>query len=68
MADLIPRLYLHGLSEGDFDLALRGLLGEDAAVSATTAACLKDQWNTELDHWHSRPLEEPIVVLDDSAV
>ncbi|MCE2456588.1 MAG: IS256 family transposase, partial [Dehalococcoidia bacterium] len=28
-ADLIPELYLHGLSEGDFDLALRGLLGAD---------------------------------------
>src|SRR5438132_1911562 len=24
---LLPELYLHGLSEGDFDLALRGLLG-----------------------------------------
>lgn len=29
---LIPELYLHGLAEGDFDLALRGLLGEDAPV------------------------------------
>nr|WP_207799151.1 transposase [Candidatus Cryosericum odellii] len=27
---LIPQLYLHGLAEGDFDLALRGLLGEEA--------------------------------------
>ena len=26
VSDLIPELYLHGLSEGDFDLALRGLL------------------------------------------
>ena len=25
VAELIPELYLHGLSEGDFDLALRGL-------------------------------------------
>ena len=25
--DLIPELYLHGLAQGDFDLALRGLLG-----------------------------------------
>ena len=36
VAELIPELYLHGLSEGDFDLALRGLLGEDASVSAST--------------------------------
>ena len=38
VAELIPDLYLHGLSEGDFDLALRGLLGEDAPVSASTVA------------------------------
>ena len=30
--DLIPELYLQGLAEGDFDLALRGLLGEEAAA------------------------------------
>ena len=24
VSELIPQLYLHGLSEGDFDLALRG--------------------------------------------
>ena len=41
VAELIPELYLHGLSEGDFDLALRGLLGEDAPVSASTVARLK---------------------------
>jgi transposase-like protein len=27
VSDLLPKLYLHGLAEGDFDLALRGLLG-----------------------------------------
>ena len=42
VADLIPELYLHGLSEGDFDLALRGLLGEEAPISASTGARLKD--------------------------
>ena len=43
VSELIPQLYLHGLSEGDFDLALRGLLGEDASVSAATVARLKDK-------------------------
>ena len=43
IAELIPELYLHGLSEGDFDLALRGLLGEDAPVSASTVARLKSK-------------------------
>ena len=28
VGELLPQLYLHGLAEGDFDLALRGLLGE----------------------------------------
>jgi transposase-like protein len=28
VSELLPELYLHGLSCGDFDLALRGLLGE----------------------------------------
>ena len=42
--DLIPELYLHGLAQGDFDLALRGLLGEEAALSASTAARLKEKW------------------------
>ena len=32
----IPELYLHGLALGDFDLALRGLLGDKAALSAST--------------------------------
>ena len=32
--ELIPELYLHGLAQGDFDLALRGLLGEEAPLSA----------------------------------
>ena len=62
VADLIPELYLHGLSEGDFGLALRGLLGEDAPVSASTVARLKDRWNAELAEWRSRLLDELEVV------
>ena len=58
IAELIPELYLHGLSEGDFDLALRGLLGEDAPVSASTVARLKSKWNDELAQWRSRPLDD----------
>ena len=36
VTELIPELYLHGLSEGDFDLALRRLLGDEAPLSANT--------------------------------
>ena len=62
IAELIPELYLHGLSEGDFDLALRGLLGEDAPVSASTVTRLKSKWNDELAQWRSRPLDDLEVV------
>jgi len=54
---LIPQLYLHGLSLGDFDLALRGLLGEAAPVSASTVARLKEGWQAEWDEWKKHPLD-----------
>lgn len=54
---LIPQLYLHGLAEGDFDLALRGLLGEDAPISASTVARLKEHWHIEWEEWRRRSLE-----------
>lgn len=53
---LIPELYLHGLAQGDFDLALRGLLGEEAPVSASTVARLKEVWQGELAQWKDRSL------------
>ena len=62
VAALIPELYLHGPSEGDFDLALRGLLGEDAPVSASTVVRLKGKWNDELAQWPARPLDDLEVV------
>jgi putative transposase len=54
---LIPELYLHGLAMGDFDLALRGLLGQKAPVSASTVARLKAGWQTEWEEWKKRPLD-----------
>ena len=51
-------MYLHGLSEGDFDLAVRGLLGEEAPISASTVARLKDKRNDELAQWRARSLSE----------
>jgi len=57
VSKLIPRLYLHGLALGDFDLALRGLLGEEAPVSASTVARLKEGWQAEWCEWKQRSLE-----------
>jgi putative transposase len=53
---LIPELYLHGLALGDFDLALRGLLGKDAPISAGTVARLKEKWQAEVEEWRQRSL------------
>ena len=60
--DLIPELYLHGLAEGDFDLALRGLLGEEAPLSPSTVARLKQKWQGEMEAWQSRRLDDLEVV------
>jgi len=59
---LLPELYLHGLAQGDFDLALRGLLGEDAPLSATTVGRLKERWHAEQAQRASRPLADLEVV------
>jgi len=63
ISELIPQLYLHGLALGDFDLALRGLLGEEAPISASTVARLKEQWQVEWEEWKSRPLDGLEVVF-----
>ncbi|MBU6432787.1 MAG: transposase [Nitrospirae bacterium] len=44
---MLPELYLHGLSTGDFDLALRGLLGEGAPLSASSIQRLKARFELE---------------------
>ncbi len=53
----LPQLYLHGLSLGDFDQALAGLLGDDAPVSPGTVARLKGVWHEEYQEWQSRPMK-----------
>ncbi len=64
---LLPELYLHGLAHGDFDLALRGLLGAAAPLSATSIARLKAGWQAEYDTWKRRRLDdlEPVYVWAD---
>ena len=62
VGELIPELYLHGLAEGDFDLALRGLLGDDAPLSKPTIRRLKAVWAEEFAAWNRRSLEDREVV------
>lgn len=60
----MPELYLHGLSTGDFDLALRGLLGEGAPLSPSSIQRLKAGWQAEYETWKTQPLPEvPVVYL-----
>jgi putative transposase len=56
--DLIPELYLHGLASGDFELALRGLLGEGAPLSPSSLQRLKEKWQGEYGQWKSVPIKE----------
>jgi putative transposase len=59
---LLPELYLHGLAQGDFDLALRGLLGEGAPLSAPSIARLKAGWQAEYELWKTRSVADLEVV------
>lgn len=53
---MIPSLYLHGLATGDFEPALRGLLGESAPLSPASVVRLKEQWEADYQAWKARPL------------
>ena len=56
--DSLPDLYLHGLASGEFELALRGLLGEQAPLSASTVARAKERWQAEYSEWQQRRIED----------
>jgi len=55
---LLSELYLHGLALGDFDLALRGLLGEGAPLSASSLVRLKATWQAQYAAWQQRDLSD----------
>jgi len=55
--DLIPWLYLKGVSTGDFSEALAALLGMNAVgLSASTVSRLKETWTDEYQEWNQRDL------------
>jgi putative transposase len=57
VGEVIPILYLRGLSTGDFRPALEGLLGEDAAgLSASTVSRLCKEWEEHHDRFRRRLL------------
>jgi putative transposase len=59
---MLPELYLHGLAKGDFELALRGLLGDGAPLSRSSIERLKASWQLEREEWQNRDLSELEIV------
>jgi len=55
LEEMIPVLYLLGVSTGDFAQALEALVGEQAqGFSANTVVRLKEKWSSEYDEWSKR--------------
>jgi putative transposase len=59
VAEVLPILYLRGLSTGDFRPALESLLGKDAAgLSSTNIARMTAQWEAEYAAFRTRSLAD----------
>lgn len=57
--ELLPLLYLKGISTGDFTEALSALLGPDApGLSAKTISRLKQKWMQDYERWRGRDLSK----------
>lgn len=59
VTEVLPLLYLHGLSTGDFRQALPTLLGEGAAgLSPSAVTRLLGAWQEEYRRWRTRSLAD----------
>lgn len=58
VAEVLPLLYLHGLSSGDFLPALEGFFGTGAGLSASTITRLAEQWQAERERFMGRDLSD----------
>ena len=58
VAEVLPLLYLHGLSSGDFGPALTQFLGSGAGLSAATITRLTKDWQDEAAAFNKRSLAE----------
>ena len=57
--NLIPILYLKGVSSGDMSEALESILGPGAAgLSATNVVRLKAQWEQDYQRWNAQRFED----------
>ena len=58
VTEVLPVLYLRGLSTNDFAPALEGFFGSDAGLSASTVQRLTETWRAELERWARRDLTD----------
>jgi putative transposase len=58
VAEVLPLLYLHGLSTGDFVPALEGFLGSAAGLSSATITRLTKQWTEDYHAFCHRDLSQ----------
>jgi putative transposase len=58
VSELLPLLYLHGLSSGDFVPALEEFFGTEAGLSAASITRLTKQWQEERERFMERDLSE----------
>jgi len=56
ISEVLPLLYLHGLSSGDFVPALGQFLGSHAGLSSSTVTRLTEQWKEEAAAFMTRDL------------
>lgn len=62
--NLLPLLYLKGLSTSDFKSALTEFFGEGTSgLSASAIVALKRSWEAEFDEWKKRTLTKQYVYL-----
>jgi transposase-like protein len=58
VSEVLPILYLRGLSTGDFAPALAEFFGSTAGLSASTVNRLTEAWQAEHAEWSNRDLSE----------
>lgn len=58
VTEVLPILYLRGLSTGDFAPALAGFFGTDAGLSPSTVTRLCEAWRAEHRRWQTRDLSD----------
>jgi len=58
VTEVLPLMYLHGMSSGDFAPALAGFFGSSAGLSASVITRLTTQWQAEQRAFAERDLSE----------